>query len=229
MLGDARAAAGADSAGELLPGLSLLAGVRIAAFRPKSVKESGTVSATKAIVSGLSGRYARALFDLAREAKLIDKIASDLALMQGLLDDGESDVRRAFASPRVARGDLGRAVELIAKHTGLDRLSANFLGVLAQNRRLAALAAIIRDFNALAADHKGEISADVRAAHPLSDAQMADLQKQLRAGVGRDVKVNLKIDEALLGGLVVKIGSRQIDSSIATKLNRLRIAMKGAG
>lgn len=187
------------------------------------------MSATKAIVSGLSGRYALALFDLAREAKLLDKIAGDLVLVRGLLDDPSSDLRRAFASPRVGRADLGRAVDLIAKEAGLDRLSTNFLGVLAENRRLAALGDIIRDFNALLAEHKGEISAEVRAAHPLTDAQLDALKQQLRAGVGRDVKVDLKIDESLLGGLVVKIGSRQIDSSLATKLNRLRIAMKGAG
>lgn len=186
------------------------------------------MSATKTIVSGLSGRYALALFELAREAKSLDLIAADLAKVAALLDQS-ADLRRAFSSPRAKRDDLARAAAVIARETGLNTMSANFLGVLAANRRLPQLRQIIRDFNALLADHKGEVSADVRAAHPLTDAQMAALKQQLRAGVGRDVNVNFAVDEALLGGLVVQIGSRQIDSSLASKLNRLRIAMKGAG
>ncbi len=115
----------------------------------------------------------------------------------------------------------------MAEHPGLDALTAKFLGVLAQNRRLAQLPAVTAAFRALAAAHRGEASADVTSAHPLDAAQVDALKARLKATVGRDVAVNLKVDPAILGGLVVRIGSRMIDSSIRTRLNTLAVAMKG--
>lgn len=178
------------------------------------------------IQASLSGRYATALFELAREKGAIDTVESSLgAVKQALADSAE--FAALTSSPLIARNDAASGVAAAAKAMKLDSLTANFLGVLAQNRRLAALPGIVRDFRTLAARHRGEMSADVVSAHPLSPAQVTALKAQLRERVGRDVNVDLSVDPSLLGGLVVKIGSQMIDSSIKTRLNSLAHAMKG--
>ena len=130
-------------------------------------------------------------------------------------------------SPVVARGAAVKAILAVADTLGLDGVTKNFLGVLAENRRLSALPQIIRAFRQLASRHRGEVAAEVTSAHPLTEGQVAELKQQLRTRVGREVSVDLSVDPDLLGGLVVRIGSQMIDSSIRTRLNALASAMKG--
>jgi F-type H+-transporting ATPase subunit delta len=179
-----------------------------------------------AIQASLSGRYASALFDLARESKVIEQVESSLTLLENAISQSD-DLRRLVTSPLVARGAAANAVKAVGGSLGLDALTTNFLGVIASNRRLSQLAKIIASFRGLAANHRGEASATVTTAHGLSDAQITALKAKLKARVGRDVAVTLKTDPAILGGLIVKIGSQLIDGSIRTKLNTLAVAMKG--
>ena len=178
------------------------------------------------IQASLSGRYATALFELARDSKTIDAVEASLANVRAALEQSD-EFARLVASPLVSRQDAAKAVAATADVLGVDGTTRNFLGVLAENRRLSQLPAIIRAFRALAANHRGETTAEVTSAHPLSAAQVDALKQQLRTRIGRDVSVDLSVDPALLGGLVVKIGSQMIDSSIKTRLNTLAHAMKG--
>lgn len=178
------------------------------------------------ISASLGGRYATALFELARDGKTIDAVEGSLNRVRDALDQSP-EMRRLIESPLLSRGDAGKAVHAAAEQLEIDPVTRNFLGVLAQNRRLAQLPAIIRAFRALAAHHRGEATAEVISAHPLADDQVDALRQQLRARIGRDVSVDLSVDPALLGGLVVRIGSQMIDSSIRTRLNTLAHAMKG--
>jgi F-type H+-transporting ATPase subunit delta len=184
------------------------------------------VETSGGIQASLSGRYATALFDLAREAKAIDSVALSLAIVKAVLAQSD-DFKALTTNPLLTRDDAAKGAAAVAGHLKLDPLTANFLGVLAQNRRLGQLGAVISAFNALAAAHRGETTAEVTSAHPLDAAQLEALKNKLKARVGRDVAVDLKVDPAILGGLIVKIGSRMIDSSIRTRLNTLAVAMKG--
>jgi len=184
------------------------------------VENSGGIQAS------LSGRYATALFDLARDAKAIDAVAESLSGLKAAL--AQSDEFRALTTnPLLSRNEASKGVAAVAQAMGLDGLTTNFLGVLAQNRRLSQLDKVIASFNALAADHRGEATAEVTSAHALDAGQVDALKQQLRTKVGRDVAVDLKVDPNILGGLIVKIGSQMIDSSIRTRLNTLAVAMKG--
>ncbi len=178
------------------------------------------------IQASLSGRYATALFDLAREGDSIATVESSLATVSRALTDS-ADFAALTKSPLIGRDASARGVAAAAGAMKLDSLTTRFLGVLAQNGRLSALPAMIRDFTTLAARHRGEVTAAVTSAHPLDAQQVAELKTQLRTRVGRDVNVDLSVDPSLLGGLVVKIGSQMIDSSIKTRLNSLAHAMKG--
>ncbi len=178
------------------------------------------------IQASLGGRYAIALFELARDAKTIDTVESSLAGIRDALAQSD-DLRALTASPLVARGAAVKAVLGVADSLGIDATTRNFLGVLAENRRLGQLPAIMRAFRQLAARHRGEATAEVTSAHPLTDEQLGDLKQQLRTRMGREVSVDLSVDPELLGGLVVRIGSQMIDSSIRTRLNTLAHAMKG--
>lgn len=178
------------------------------------------------IQASLSGRYATALFELARDSKALAKVEDSLATVAKALAES-ADFKALTASPLISRGDAARAVAAVAKSLKLDGTTANFLGVLAENRRLGQLPAIIRAFRQLAAAHRGETTALVTSAHPLSADQVNALKQQLRTRIGREVAVDLSVDPSLLGGLVVKIGSQMIDSSIKTRLNSLAHAMKG--
>ncbi|CAN5352407.1 F0F1 ATP synthase subunit delta [soil metagenome] len=178
------------------------------------------------IQASLPGRYATALFELARDAKALDAVEKSLTSVRDAL--GESDDFRALTtSPLIARGAAVKAVVAVAAQLGLDSTTKSFLGVLAENRRLSQLPAIIRAFRTLAANHRGETTAEVTSAFALDGAQVDALNAQLRTRLGRDVSVDLSVDPSLLGGLVVKIGSQLIDSSIRTRLNSLAQAMKG--
>ena len=178
------------------------------------------------IQASLAGRYAIALFELADERKQLDAVAESLAALQRALAESE-DFRVLTTSPLIGRDGAMRAIAAAADAIGLDPITKNFLGVLASNRRLGRLGAVIRAFNTLAARHRGEINAEVTSAHPLDEGQVEAIRKNLRTRYGSDIAVDLSVDPAILGGLVVKIGSRRIDGSIRTKLNSLAQAMKG--
>ncbi len=178
------------------------------------------------IQASLGGRYAIALFELARDSKTIDTVEASLAAVRDALVQSD-DFRALTTSPLVARGAAVKAILGVADSIGIDATTKNFLGVLAENRRLGQLPAIIRAFRTLAARHRGEATAEVTSAHPLTDEQVGELKQQLRARMGREVSVDLSVDPELLGGLVVRIGSQMIDSSIRTRLNTLAHAMKG--
>ena len=178
------------------------------------------------IQASLAGRYATALFDLARESNAIAAVEKSLGTLKSALAESD-DLRTLTTSPLLSRTDGAKGVAAVAKALKLDPLTAKFLGVLADNRRLDKIADIVRAFSALAAEHRGETTAEVVSAHPLTTAQVAALKTQLKARVGREVSLDLSVDPTLLGGLVVKIGSQMIDSSIKTRLNTLAHVMKG--
>jgi len=184
------------------------------------------VETSGGIQASLPGRYATALFELARDAKAIDTVEASLGKVRAAIDD-VADFKALISSPLVARGDAKKAVAATATAMKIDATTANFLGVLAENRRLNVLPQVIRAFRTLAANHRGETTAEVTSAHPLDAAQVSALKQALRSRVGRDVNVDLSVDPSLLGGLVVRIGSQMIDSSIKTRLNSLAHAMKG--
>jgi F-type H+-transporting ATPase subunit delta len=184
------------------------------------VENSGGIQAS------LAGRYATALFTLARDEDKIDAVGASLAALRGALGESE-ELRALTTSPLVSRDEALKAVAAIARAMKLDSVTANFLGILARNRRLSQLPAAIRLFDLLAALHRGETSAEVTSARPLDAAQVEALKANLKTRVGRDVMVDLTVDPAILGGLVVKIGSQMIDGSIRTNIDNLALAMKG--
>jgi F-type H+-transporting ATPase subunit delta len=178
-------------------------------------------------VSGLADRYAAALFDLADERKSLDQVADDLRQLRAML--GESaELRRLVRSPILSRADQGRAITAVADRAGLTPLTSNFLGLVAQNRRLFAVPAMIDAFLARLAARRGEVTAEVVAAQNLTPGQLDAVNEQLRKAMGSKVAVEVRVDPALLGGLVIKVGSRMVDASLRSKLHRLQLAMKGA-
>lgn len=186
------------------------------------------MSADKSLVSGIAGRYAVALFDLAEEQGKLADVERDLTAVRALLEEGSvfSDL---VASPILGRSQQAEVMATVAKEAELGTLAANFLGVLTENRRLKTLATVIEDFFTLLASARGEVTAEVTSAQKLSDDQVEALRARLKAAVGSDVTFNTVVDPRLLGGLVVKVGSRMIDSSVKTKLQNLKTSMKGVG
>ena len=178
------------------------------------------------IQASLAGRYAIALFELADEQKQLDTVGESLAALKQALAESD-DFRTLTTSPLIGRERAVAAVGASAGAMALDPITTNFLGVLAKNRRLGQLGNVIRAFNLLAARHRGEISAEVTSAHALDEGQVDALRQNLRTRYGADIALKLDVDPAILGGLVVKIGSRMIDGSIRTKLNNLAQVMKG--
>ncbi|WP_309661986.1 F0F1 ATP synthase subunit delta [Sphingomonas sp.] len=178
------------------------------------------------IQASLAGRYATALFGLARDERQIDAVDRSLdALGSALVDSREfGDL---VASPVIGRKDAAKAFAALSPELGLDPITAKFLGVLARNGRKGELKKIIRAYRSIAAAHRGEISAEVISAHPLNDDQIDALKARLKARTGRDVTIDGNVDPHILGGIVIKLGSEMIDASIRTKLNRLTSAMKG--
>lgn len=174
----------------------------------------------------LAGRYASALFDLASDAKALAAVEGDLNTVSALIDESD-DLRRLIASPVLGRDEQQRAVVAVLEKVGVAEMTRNFVGVCANNRRLFALPAIIRAFRAMASEQRGEQAAEVVSAQPLSSEQKAALSAALKQAVGSDVAVEEKVDPDLLGGLVVRIGSRMVDGSLKTKLQQMRLAMKG--
>ncbi|MBO0764467.1 MAG: F0F1 ATP synthase subunit delta [Hyphomicrobiaceae bacterium] len=186
------------------------------------------VATNEPMMASMAGRYAAALFDLAKEDRHLPQVEADLAAFQSMLDQS-ADLRRLVRSPVISADDQAKALNAILAKAGLSSLTANFLRLIARNRRLFAVADMIRDFRALVARERGEVKADVASAHPLTPDQLTALKDMLRVQIGKDVQVNTRVDPALLGGLIVKVGSKMIDSSLRTKLNNLKVAMKGLG
>jgi len=184
------------------------------------------VAAEATAVSGLAERYAKALFELADEKKTLDEVANDLRQLRSLLDDS-ADLRRLIRSPVLSRIEQGNAVVAIAEKAGFSTVTRNFLGVAARNRRLFLVPGVITAYLHELATRRGEVTAEVTSARPLSAAQTEAVNEQLRKAVGRKVAVDLRIDPSLIGGLVVKVGSRMVDASLKSKLARLQFAMKG--
>ena len=179
-------------------------------------------------VSGIAERYAAALFDLADERHVLDEVASNLRELRAMLA-ASTEFSRLVRSPILSRGDQGKAVAALAVHAGFSPLVRDFLAVVAKNRRLFAIPAMIEAYLAKLAERRGEITAEVTAAQPLSETQTAVLSEQLRRSAGRRVSVDIRVDPGLIGGLIVKLGSRMIDGSVRSKLHRLQLAMKGIG
>ena len=177
------------------------------------------------IQASLAGRYASALFDLASENGTVTAVESDLGQLETALAES-SELAAVTTNPKVGRSDAQKALWGVSAILGVTELTQNFLGVLAQNRRLAELPKVIRTFRLIAAAQRGEVTAEVTSAHALTDTQLADLKARLTAREGRTVKLSTKVEPDLLGGLVVTIGSKRIDASIRTRLNSLSQAMK---
>jgi F-type H+-transporting ATPase subunit delta len=186
------------------------------------------VAAEDTSVSGVSGRYATALFELARDQKVVDEVKADLDKFDALLSES-ADLKRLVRSPVFAADAQSKALTAVLDKAGIAGISANFLKVLTANRRLFAVADIVRDYRILVAKFKGETTADVTVAEALSDKNLDALKVALKSVTGKDVALNVKVDPSIIGGLVVKLGSRMVDGSLRTKLNSIKHAMKEAG
>ena len=179
-------------------------------------------------VSGLAERYAAALFDIADERRMLDEVASDLRELRAMLA-ASVDLSRLVTSPILMRREQSKAIATLAERAGFSPLIRDFLAVVAKNRRLFAIPAMIEAYLEKLAEQRGEITAEVIAARPLSETQLALLSDQLRRTVGRRVSVDARVDPGLIGGMIVKVGSRMVDGSVKSKLQRLQLAMKGIG
>ena len=179
-------------------------------------------------VSGVAGRYATALFELARDQKSIDSVRADVDKFSELLA-GNADLTRLVRSPVFTAQEQGKALDAVLAKAGIGGIAANFLKVLTANRRLFVVSDVIRAFRALVAKFRGEATADVTVAEPLNDKNLDALKASLKSVTGKDVDLNVKVDPSIIGGLIVKLGSRMVDSSLRTKLNSIKNAMKEAG
>ena len=179
-------------------------------------------------VSGLAERYAAALFDLADERRALDVVAGDLRELRTMVQQS-GDLMRLLRSPVLSREDQAKAVAALAERAELSGLTRDFLGVVARNRRLFAVPEMIEAYLRRLAERRGEVTAQVTVAQPLDEARQAALTDQLRRAVGARVAVEIRIDPALLGGMIVKVGSRMVDASLSSRLQRLRLAMKATG
>ena len=181
------------------------------------------------IVSGVAGRYARALFELALDAKSVDAVKADIEKFAAMMAES-ADLMRLVRSPVFGAEERSRALAAVLAKAGIGGLAANFLMFVTANRRLFAIGDMIRDFRKLVARWKGEVTAEVTAAEKLSDAHLEEIKSALKSITGeKSVDLHVKVDPAIIGGLTVKLGSRMVDSSLRTKLNAIKHAMKEAG
>ncbi|WP_112830412.1 F0F1 ATP synthase subunit delta [Rhizobium cremeum] len=186
------------------------------------------VADTSQVISGVAERYASSLFELALEAGSIDAVAADLNRFQTMIDESD-DLKRLVLSPVFSAEDQSKAVAALCEKAGISGLVANFLKVVAGNRRLFAVSGMVAAFRQIAARHRGEVTAEVVSAHALTSEQEDELKAALKSVTGKDVSVAVSIDPSILGGLIVKVGSRQIDTSLRTKLSTLKLALKEVG
>jgi F-type H+-transporting ATPase subunit delta len=184
------------------------------------------VASKTAGATGLGERYATALYELADEQKTLDSVAAGLRSLRELIDES-ADLRRLIRSPVLSRAEQGKAIAALAERAGLQPLVRNILGLMAKNRRLFVVPDVIKSFLAELAKRRGEVTAEVVSAQPLSDAQRQSLDERLRRAVGGKVAIETRVDPSLLGGLIVRLGSRMVDASLSSKLQRLQLAMKG--
>lgn len=180
------------------------------------------------LTSGVALRYASALFELAQDANALDAVEKDVEAFGTMLEESD-DLRRLAESPLYSTDEQVEALDAIFKKAELGELASNFFKVVAQNRRLFAANGIVRAFRSLMAEHRGEVVAEVTTAEPLSDENATRLREILADQTGRAIKLATKVDPSLIGGLVVKVGSRMIDTSLRTRLNSLKTAMKEVG
>lgn len=176
-------------------------------------------------LASVPGRYASALFDLAKDKNTVSDVEADLDRFSGLLGESD-DLKRLVRSPVISADDQSRALDMILDKVGVSTLTANFLKLVAQNRRLFAVADMISSFKAIAADARGEVTAEVTSAEALRDDQIEELKAALKAKVGKDVQLKAHVDPSILGGLIVKIGSRMVDTSLRSKLAAMRTQLK---
>jgi F-type H+-transporting ATPase subunit delta len=176
--------------------------------------------------AGLAGRYATALFELATDERAVEPVSRDLTALENLLAES-AELTRLVRAPVFSAEQQRLGMDAVLRRMEAAPLTVRFVLALASNRRFFALSDIIRAFEALVARQKGEINAEVSAARPLSDGEVRELKDVLKTGLGREARLSMKIDPALLGGLVVKVGSRMIDSSLRSKLEGMRAAMRG--
>ncbi len=186
------------------------------------------MSSSASLTSGVAGRYATALFEIARDGKLLDEVERDIAEIERA-HATSADFRALLASPIHSREEQGKAIAAIAAAMGLGTPVANTLGLMAQNRRLFVVPGLVEQVKALIAAERGEVTAEVTSARKLSAAQVKALKATLKKSVGKDVKIDATVDESLIGGLIVKVGSRMIDTSIRSKLAQLQNVMKEVG
>lgn len=180
------------------------------------------------IISGMAGRYAHALFELARDEKTVDAVKQELEKFDAMIADN-ADLNRLVRSPVFGADEQLRALAAVLEKSGIGGLAANFLKVITANRRLFAVQDMVRAYRALVAKHKGEVTAQVTVAEKISDKHMDALKSALKSVTGgKDIDLDIKIDPAIIGGLIVKVDSRMVDSSLRTKLNSIKIAMKEA-
>ena len=180
------------------------------------------------MMASMAGRYAAALFELAKEQKQLDQVERDVAAFLAMLEVS-ADLVRLVRSPVISAQAQARALEAILAKAGISGFTGNFLKLIVRNRRLFAVADMLKAFQSLLARERGEVSADVASAHPLSPEQMQVLSDSLKTSIGKNVQIRTRVDPNLLGGLIVKVGSKMVDSSLRTKLNNLKVAMKGIG
>lgn len=185
------------------------------------------MAADGSTTASVHGRYASALYDLANEQGQVAEIENQLTAFEGLLNESK-DLTRMIKSPVFAADDQARALKAVLDKAGITGTTANFLGLLAGNRRLFALPEMIKSFRALAADGRGEVTAEVTSAVALTEEQTTALAETLRKSVGKSVVLDTKVDPDILGGLIVKLGSRMVDSSLRTKLNNMKVGLKRA-
>lgn len=201
---------------------------RVAARPLEACRESVDVPAPSASTSGLAERYASALYSLAAESDAVDQVLKDLAEVSAALDESD-DLRRMVASPGITYESQTKAILAIGERLGVGDLTRKFLGLIAQQGRLFAIARIIRAYRERVARERGEIEAEVVSAVPLDDEQTAAVREAVAKFAGKSVTMSIRVDPELIGGLVVRVGSRMIDASLRTKIAQLELSMKGVG
>jgi F-type H+-transporting ATPase subunit delta len=195
--------------------------------KTQSFREHVTVAAAEPIVSGMASRYATALFDLAKDTNAIDAVKADLERFDALVAES-ADLERLVRSPAFSADEQSAALSAVLDKAGIGGLTAKFLKLITANRRLFAVRQMARAYRELVAAYKGEATAEVTVAEALKDEHLGALRAALKSVSGKDVDLNVKVDPAIIGGLVVKLGSRMVDTSLRTKLNAIRHAMKEA-
>jgi F-type H+-transporting ATPase subunit delta len=186
------------------------------------------VAQQRQAVAGVAGRYALALYELARESGAVDSTSGELERFQALLDSSE-DLKRLVKSPVFSADEQQAALQAIFNTVGINGLAAKLILLLTQNRRLSGVSDIIQTYRSLIARARGEVTADVTSAEPLTATQVDMLKNELTQAMGRNVMLVTRTDESLIGGLILKVGSRMVDASLRTKLQNLKLTMKGAG